>query len=41
MSEAIGVDRRGNMGAPMAASLLDRGCAVVVRDVRSEAEARY
>jgi len=39
MRERIGVIGVGNMGAPMAARLLERGFDVVVRDVRSEAEA--
>jgi 3-hydroxyisobutyrate dehydrogenase len=38
MSERIGVIGVGNMGAPMAARLLERGFQVVVRDVRPEAE---
>jgi L-threonate 2-dehydrogenase len=39
MSEPIGVIGVGNMGAAMAARLLDRGFAVHVRDVRADAEA--
>jgi L-threonate 2-dehydrogenase len=38
MSERIGVIGVGNMGAPMAARLLERGYEVVVRDVRRDAE---
>lgn len=39
MNERIGLIGVGNMGAPMAARLMERGRAVTVRDVRPEAEA--
>ncbi|HUL67851.1 MAG TPA: NAD(P)-dependent oxidoreductase [Burkholderiaceae bacterium] len=39
MSDRVGVIGVGNMGAAMAARLLERGFEVVVRDVRGEAEA--
>jgi 3-hydroxyisobutyrate dehydrogenase-like beta-hydroxyacid dehydrogenase len=38
MSDRIGVIGVGNMGAAMAARLLERGFDVAVRDIRSEAE---
>ena len=39
MSDRVGVIGVGNMGAAMAARLLERGFQVVVRDTRGEAEA--
>jgi putative dehydrogenase len=39
MSDRVGVIGVGNMGAAMAARLLERGFQVVVRDIRHEAEA--
>jgi L-threonate 2-dehydrogenase len=38
MTESIGIIGVGNMGAPMAARLLERGFAVAIRDVRAQAE---
>lgn len=40
MNERIGFIGVGNMGAPMALRLMERGFAVTVRDVRADAETR-